>query len=764
MTEFKRQLSLAGSILLSALVSFAANTKQHPDTLDNTQDLKEVIVTGFGAERNLKAPEMGHVTLNEQMITNLPVMFGEPDIVKTLQTLPGVSQGVEGFTGLFVRGGDNDQNLFLYQGLPLYHVSHLGGIFSSFNVATVSRVDFYKSAFPSVYGGRISSITDVRMKQSDFEKFHGRFNVGLLSANIFLTGPIVKDKTAFTVGVRRSWIDLVSIPTLAIMNAIEKKKGKKHIAGYSFMDFNVRIDHRFNGNASAYIVGYYGHDNLKLGLREFEGKNESYIVGSDGKPVVDDSKAGIPFFDENTNRLSWGNWGISGAFDYRLDKGHLTAKVYYSSYSSVYRQEREYQSDMNDASTYGYNRSRTKNGIQDIGAGLSYAAEFSRLYRLRAGAGYISHDYLPEGLLNQSVSKDSNFDDNNNDPRISANEGFAYVDNTLNFGDVVAVDFGLRGVLFNIRDHTFKMLEPRASIRCMIGEKYSVKLGYARMSQFVQQISSNYINLPTDLWQPITPLFKPLLSDQYSVGFYGTFPHEMYFSVEGWYKDMRNLLEYREGVSVLNPGLSWEEKLTSGKGWSYGIDLSITKEAGAFTGTVGYGLMWNWRKFEELNQGLKFPAKFDNRHKININVGYRLNDRIDFNAGWTYMTGNRLTLSMYNYDIPGSQFPDAPTVGPPGYGNEIDGIDYYPSRNNVRMPAYHRLDLGMNITKEYKNGRKGIWNISLYNAYCHMNAITIQKDNENNVIDFPDKSSWHRAFKTLSFIPIIPSVSYTYIF
>ncbi len=156
-------------------------------------------------------------------------MFGEPDIVKALQTLPGVSQGVEGFTGMYVRGGDNDQNLFLYQGLPLYHVSHLGGIFSSFNVPTVSRVDFYKAAFPARYGGRISSITDVAMKRSDFEKFHGKFSVGLLSANIFLTGPVIKDRTAFTIGVRRSWIDLVSAPTLAIMNAVEKKKGKENI-------------------------------------------------------------------------------------------------------------------------------------------------------------------------------------------------------------------------------------------------------------------------------------------------------------------------------------------------------------------------------------------------------------------------------------------------------------------------------------------------------------------------------------------------------
>ena len=219
------------------------------------------------------------------------------------------------------------------------------------------------------------------------------------------------------------------------------------------------------------------------------------------------------------------------------------------------------------------------------------------------------------------------------------------------------------------------------------------------------------------------------------------------------------------GIPVsLVPGNRENIKITNGKGWSYGIDLSFTKEVGSFTGTIGYGLMWNWRKFSQLNHGVKFPAKFDNRHKININAAYKLNEKVEFNAGWTYMTGNRLTLSMYNYDIPGSQFPDAPTVGPPGYGNEIDGIDYYSSRNNVRMPAYHRLDIAININKKLKKGRKAIWNVSLYNAYCHMNAITIQKDNENNVFFTSNKDKWHRAFKTLSFIPTIPSVSYTYIF
>lgn len=282
------------------------------------------------------------------------------------------------------------------------------------------------------------------------------------------------------------------------------------------------------------------------------------------------------------------------------------------------------------------------------------------------------------------------------------------------------------------------------------------------MSQFVQQISSNYINLPTDLWQPITANSKPLQSDQYSLGIYGNLPYAMYFSLEGWYKDMQHLLEYREGISSLNPNLSWEEKLTSGKGWSYGTDVSITKTAGAFTGSVGYGLMWNWRKFDELNQGKKFPSKFDNRHKININTNYDLNDKIEFNAGWTFMTGNRLTLSLYNYDIPGNQFPDAPSVGSSSH-DEITGIGYYSERNNIRMPAYHRFDLGMNIHKVLKNGRKGIWNFSLYNMYCRMNPITIKKDDINKIWDAME-NQWSRGFKTLSFIPVIPSVSYTYIF
>lgn len=745
---------------VSAMMISCVLAQTPSDTIHN-QTLDEVIVSATGANRNLKAAEMGRHVLGKDAILRLPVLFGEPDIVKSLQTLPGVSQGVEGFTGLYVHGGDNDQNLFLYNGLPLYHVSHIGGIFSSFNVSTIRNVDFFKSAFPARFGGRISSITNINMMAPDFEKYTGRFTVGLLAANGYISGPILKDRLAFSAAVRRSWIDVVGLPAIAIANAVQKKNGKKTIADYNFTDFNARIDWKL-GAGRIYAIGYYGHDYLKIGDRKFESTNESITVNPDGswtasKPDNDQ----LRFYDENTNRLSWGNWGISLNADYRVGSGYLNTVAYYTNYSSYYRQKSEHQSDLDDSSTYGYTLNSTRNSIADIGLNTQYMRQFGQLYLLKAGLGYVHHNYHPEGLLNEYTDAQEHWSDNNDNPSIRSNEIFAYLDNLFNFGDIASLDVGLRFVDHYIQGKSFPRLEPRASVRVNITGDYSVKASYARINQFVQQVSSNYINLPTDLWQPVGRGDKPLGSDQFSLGFYGNLPKDMYFSVEGWYKTMRNLVEYREGISSLNPGLEWDEKTTTGKGWAYGVDLSVTKEVGKVTGTVSYGLMWNWRKFTDLNNGLKFPAKFDNRNKFNINLTYKLNDHIEFNGGWTYMTGNRLTLSLYNYDEPGNNFPDAPTTGIGNSGfdwEQASGLDYYHSRNNVRLPAYHRLDLGMSIFKKLKNGAVTIWNFSIYNAYCRMNAMTIRMD------DFVGAGDPNRSFQKFSLIPVVPSVSWTYEF
>ncbi len=710
--------------------------------------LGEAVVVGNRLELQLLTPQMGVERLNAEKITEMPALMGEPDMVRALQILPGVSQGVEGFTGLYVRGGENDQNLFLYEGLPLYQVSHLGGVFSSFNVATLSRVDFYKGVFPAQYGGRASSIVDVRMKEPDFERWGGQMSVGLMSGNLYVSGPLRRNATALAIGVRRTWLDAVTAPTLAILNAVQHKKGKKTIGHYAFTDFNARLDHRFNTSTSALVMGYYGHDNLKLGTRNFESEADEY-GSSQPQPST-------RFFEEDVNRLSWGNWGVLAAVRHRRALSALQATVYYSDYASTYRQESEYQTDLDAPDTYGYNRSTTRNRIQDAGAGLDYSWALGQTYSLKAGAGYIHHTYLPEALTHASLSNADTISRQNPGCRVQTHEVYAYLGQEVSLGQWISASAGLRYVAQGERAATFSHnWEPRASVRLRLTEDYSLKVGYARMHQYVQQISNNYVNLPTDLWQPGGLRFKPLRSDQLTVGLYGRLPRNIYLTAEGWYKNMRHVLEYREGVSTLNPDLAWDEKLVEGRGWAYGMDLSLTGQFGRLEATAAYGLIWNRRRFDALNQGRSFPAKFDNRHKINLSAHYRFNDKLALNAMWTYLTGNRLTLALYNYPSIGTDFPDAPSADPPAY-DEGAGLDYYSSRNNVRLPAYHRLDIGLTLNKTTRRGRKGTWNFGLYNAYCHLNVLTIRKQHASD-----GTSGWNRKFQTLSLLPILPSVSYT---
>lgn len=743
--------------------------KVKPDSMNvPIYNLDEVIITSTGADRNINAAEMGRHVISSEAIIKLPVLLGEPDIIKTLQTLPGVAQGMEGFTGLYVHGGDNDQNLFLYNGLPLYHVAHLGGIFSAFNVSTINKVDFYKSAFPARYGGRISSITDIKMKDPEFTKYAGKFTIGLLAGNAYISGPIVKDKLAFSAGLRRSWIDIIGLPTLAVVNAVQKKNGKKTIANYNFTDFNARIDWKL-ATGRIFAIGYYGNDYLKFGLREFEATNSFGFVFNPEtgqfEPDNSSDEATNKFFNENTNKLNWGNWGVSLNGDFRIGEGRIISRLYYSKYFSKYQQYNEHQSDLEDSSTFGKTFDATSNSIGDFGLNISYTRQWKQTWLLRAGGEYIYHNYHPEGLINEFLDDRNHWIEKNVNPSVKANEISFFIDNLFNFGNRASLDAGLRFTGYFIGGHSFPRLEPRISFRYSINDSYSFKASYARINQFVQQISPNYITIPTDLWQPLGEDKKPMGSRQYSLGFYGNLPKGLYFSLEGWYKDMKNLIEYREGISLLNPNLNWDEKTVSGLGWAYGADLSITKDIGKVTGSISYGLMWNWRKFEDLNGGKKFPSKFDNRNKININASYRLNDKIEFNASWTYMTGNRITLSLYDYEAAGSEYPDSPHIS----GDVISSsnpdrlqstytIGYVSKRNNVRLPAYHRLDLGMSLFKTLKNGARTIWNFSLYNAYCHMNAMTIVKSGYENAY------AKHKKFQTLSLLPIVPSVSWTYEF
>lgn len=703
--------------------------------------MQEVVKTAPRIDKP-RNPQMGMTVMDDNAIQNVPTLLGEPDVIKALQLQPGVSAGTEGFAGMFVRGGENDENLFLIDGCSIYHTNHLGGLFSPFNANAVSHLTFYKSAFPARYGGRLSSVTDLSMKSGDYESWHGNFTMGLTSANVSFSGPLVKDQTSLFVALRRSWLELVSVPALAIINASKKKSGEKVIAGYNFTDFNLKLSHRLRRFGTLSLLGYYGHDRLKMGEHRFS---------NDGEDTD-------PYFHKNENRLGWGNmltslrWHlpINTLFAYNM-------KASYTRYQSDFRKTVETVSGREGKNGYENNGSRTesRNAIHDLSVDASLAFIPSDRTIIRLGTQYTHHRYTPEEEIQESTSLPSG--NGNNESRVIANEWNAYLEGDLEVFHWLRFNAGMHGSFFRVEGKQYQVFEPRVSADFRLSPVVSLKAGYARMSQFVQQVSDNYISLPTDYWLPITRNFSPLTSDQFSAGIYVSPDKKYTFSVEGYYKKMDHLLEYRDDYKDLQV-TSWEDRLTSGSGRAYGADFQAEADFGKLHGFIGYGLMWSDRLFADQNGGKRFPSKYDNRHKVTLSATWKCSERVELNAGWVFMTGNRVTLSLENYSYPDGY----PTNIVPSYPHKDEEmLDYYAGKNNVRLPAYHRLDVGINIYRSLRRGRTGIWNVSLYNAYSRMNPIMIEKNNQKQSMDGTPLAPRFRQF---ALFPIIPSVSYTYKF
>lgn len=662
--------------------------------------------------------------------------MGEADITKARQVQPGVSGGIEGFASLNVRGGDDDQNLMMIDGHPLYQMGHLGGLFSPFNVEAISGLDFYKSAFPARYGGRVSSVVDVHTRPCSFDKYTGTLSLGLTAGNAYLSGPIIKGRTAFTAAMRRSWIDLISIPGLAIYNHLNKDKGKKTIAGYSFMDLNGKINHRLDSTNELIGSIYYASDRLKIGENTFATQHDDSQINTD-----------------DINRLHWGNLMVSLEWQKRWNKLSSSTSLFFTRYSSWMQHRLSTQLIEHDQES---NEELTKlqtNSISDLGMKTDFTFSPNSNMNLRFGAHYTHHHFVPENhqttsakIITQTRSQ------------LDGHELGIYVENDMRLGAHIGLNPGLRLSLFQVEGKSYFQAEPRLSVRLSLSDKLSLKAGYAHMSQFVQQVSDSYISLPTDMWIPCSRQFKPLLSDQISAGAYWQWNNTYTCSVEGYYKWMHNLMDYKDNYQWMKANLNWQDRLATGNGEAYGMDFLIEKHKGRFTGTLGYGLLWTQRRSPDINQGASYPSKYDNRHKLNLAVTFRPKQSIECSASWMVMSGNRMTLALENYqDLASSGFPDVPTNP---YHDKV-GIDYYPGKNNVRLPAYHRLDLSVNFYRQLRNGRLGIWNISIYNAYCRMNPIVVEKNNDAQTMS---GQHLNPRFRSLSIFPIIPSVSYTYKF
>lgn len=682
--------------------------------------LDEIVVHG---DKNnslaMESASIGALNIGRGIIASTPVIFGESDVIKALQLEPGVSPGVEGMAGMYVHGGNVDENLYMLDNIPLYQVNHFAGLFSAFNTEAIRNVDFYKSSFPAKYDGRLSSFMDVHTKDGSLEEHHGSVKLGLTSGAFNIDGPIWKGRTSYSFAIRRSWYDLLTIPAMAIYNSFSKDE--KLETGFAFTDINAKINHRFSDRSSAYVMFYFGEDYL-------------HVKQSWDKDVTDG------YYDLNKNNLRWGNLVASAGWNYVISPsifGEFTAA--YSRYSSrLSHYEEDGEKEEGRILSYSMSEVNSDNNIHD----WIFRADFDwhphSGHTVNFGASYVRHGFLPF-RDRRTIGSDS-FQETlfNKTRKYNANEFNVYGGGDYSFNDNVRINYGLHYSIFNIEGTSHQGLSPRLGIKWNPARDWAVKAGYSKTVQYVHQLVQSSLSLPTDQWVPIMGGQKPQRADKISAGVYYSPETSLTFSVEGYWKWMNNLLEYTEEYYLLPPELSWDSKMSVGKGTSKGIDIKVSKEFGKISGHVSYSLMWADRRYPEKNGGKKFPARFDNRHKINILANWKINPKWEMNVSWTGMSGNRITLPTQCWTDPEL----APWHYDMTLGTEI---------NNYRLPFYHRMDLS--FTRHTKHG---FWNFSLYNAYCNMNTIGVTRDY--------DWTNQKPAFKRIRILPVIPSVSYTWIF
>ena len=718
-------------------------------SLTQSNQLNEVTVTARAMESNVKGTQMSTIELPVTQLKKVPAMFGETDVIKALQLLPGVQSGTEGSAGMYVRGGGPDENLILLDGVPLYNVNHAAGFFSAFNSDAIKNVTLYKGNFPARFGGRLSSVVDVRMKDGDMYQYHANLSIGLIASKVNVEGPIVKGKTSFNLSFRRTYYDLITAPLANIMVKQETESGKNSAwAGYYFYDLNLKVNHKFSDKDRLFLSIYSGDDKVYARMK------------------TKDSSGGSSYAEKLNLDWKWGNrvaalrWNhviqsnlfmnVTGAYtQYRHSMG-----VNYSTEST--RPQSSYTESM-DLGVHS--------GIYDISAKADFDYKPFENHDVKFGANLTHHTYSPTTTaihLKETENEQTEyaFDSVTNDARIRALETDLYVEDNWDISNFFKLNAGLHYSTFSVDHKTYHSLQPRVSMRALVTESFSLKAGYAYMSQYIHLLSSNAISLPTDLWVPVTGSVVPMNAHQVAVGaFYDWKGFE--FSVEGYYKKMHNVMEYEDGASFFSlDQTGWQDKVVMGDGWSYGIELFAQKQVGKFTGWVGYTWAHANRLFDrpgqELNFGKVFPAKYDRRHDLNIVLMYEFNDRIDVGATWIYSTGNCATLPLQGYH--GLNLNNNPYIG---YYYNQTSINHVESRNNYRFNSYQRLDLVANFHKQKKHCER-IFSINIYNTLCHNNPFIVFPKDYQVYNPMTGETTYMKTLRQICIFPIIPTVSWQY--
>lgn len=696
--------------------------------LESSIELATVEVKSSRSARIEEEVQMSQVEIPIEQIKKLPALFGEVDVLKTLQLLPGVQSGGEGQNGLYVRGGSPDQNLVLLDGVPVYNVSHLLGIFSVFNADAIKNVTLTKGGFPARYGGRLSSVLEINMKEGNMQEFHGEGSVGLISSKLTLEGPIIKDKTSFIVSGRRTYADLLMKP---FIRAASNAEGVDFKVKLYFYDLNAKVNHKFNDKHRLYLSAYSGADVFGVNFSE---DGDSFEGGIDWGNLISAAR--------------W-NWQISPKL---FANTTLTYSDYQIDIISGFEDTEPGQAKESFSAKY-------ISGIQDVGGKVDFDFIPSPKHYVRFGGAATHHTYKPGALALKASFDDSKLDTLLGSQNETSMEYAIYAEDDFSLGAFKA-NLGLHASAFAVDGERYTSLQPRLGLRYLLPKDVALKASFATMTQFINLLTSEALSLPTDLWVPSTAIVKPQQSWQVAAGAAKTLWDEYEFSIEGYYKSLKNVISFKEGASFLfGFENDWQEKVTQGDGETYGLEFFVQKKKGRTTGWIGYTLSWNWRQFDEINGGKRYPFRYDRRHDVSVVVSHDFTKRLSGSLAWVYGTGNAVTLQVYGYDawVRGNG-----ANGEQEYWNSSE-VGASGEKNAFRMSDYHRLDANLEFKKTKKWGEAS-WVLSVYNAYWNRNPYFITAETEYTYDDNYNIIDQKTVFKEYSILPIIPSLAYNFKF
>lgn len=696
--------------------------------LSSSAYVTQEVVVSSEKKSNIEDSKMSVIKLPVETVKTLPAFMGEVDILKTIQLLPGVQSSGEGNSGFYVRGGGPDQNLILLDEATIYNASHLFGFFSVFNADAIKDMEIYKGGMPAEYGGRISSVLDIKMNNGNMKEFEAEGGIGTIASRLTLQGPIVKDKSSFLISARRTYIDILIKPFI-------KKTSPFRGSGYYFYDLNAKFNYRFSDKDRLFFSAYYGED-----IFDFKSTDAGFGMS-----------------------IPWGNGMAS------LRWNHLFNSKFFSNTTLVaadYKFRTEVKMEDSEDEDGGFQFIQNS-GIRDYYIKQDFTWLPNPKHTVKFGGMYTYHIFTPNSV---SASFGTDVYDYSSARKQYAHEAAIYLGDDYKINDRFTIYAGVRAAIFNqrgpftryVKDEYlinnidtityaqnesvafYDSFEPRASIKIGLDKNSSFKASFMQNKQFIHLASLSASTLPTDLWVPCSDVVKPQAGRQYAIGYFRNFFDDHYeTSVELYYKDLFNLIEYADGAL---PGDDVADNADNyfifGDGYSYGLELFIKKRSGRFTGWIGYTWSKTERFFDDIDNGAPFPAKYDRRHDLSLTATYQLSDKWTASAVFVYATGNTTTLPLGLFMIDGEL------------------VSEYATRNSYRMDPYHRLDLSVTYEQKKTDKWESSWNFSVFNAYNRKNPYFIYFDKSGTVED----GTFTTFAKQVSLFPILPAVTWNFKF